>query len=473
MQTVVVGGGVTGLTVAYALRGRGEVTLVEADERTGGWLRTLRVEQPSGTWCFESGPEGVLHSPETETLTAELGLLPQQLISGHSAKRRYLYLHGALRPLPSGPKELLTTDLLTWRDRLRLAAEPLVRRRSAGYGPGESMADFARRRFGDFAADVVVDAMASGVFAGDPTKLELASAFPILAELEREAGSVAVAGLRRQLRRAWNRHRHPTAEAPSGRPGLRSFQQGMETLPRALTQALGATVQTGVKVVAVTKVPGRWGGHFAFRWGVHLDTGQRLMANAVVLATPPAVAGTLLAPYDPPLAAALHAIPSASLAVVTLGYPNAAAARCKALDGFGFLAPRGQGLRTLGVIWSSALWPERAPDDHLLLRCMVGGATDPTAVDLEDEALIDIAHADVALAMGLSTRPVFTHVAHHRSAIPQYTVGHARRLAIIDTQLRGQPGLFVAGAGYRGVGVNDSVRDALRVATQVRHLLEL
>ena len=201
------------------------------------------------------------------------------------------------------------------------------------------------------------------------------------------------------------------------------------------------------------------------RWQIEATGGPPIAADQVVLAVPAGAAAALTAPFDPGLAATLAEIPTAPLAVVALGFDEAALGR--APHGFGFLAPRGEGLRVLGCLWDSSIFPGRAPAGKVLLRAMIGGATDPAAIALTEAELVTVVRADLERAMGIRVEPERVWVFRHRQGISQYTVGHGARLARIEQAIAGWPGLHVAGQSYRGVAMTACVEQAGRLAELV------
>jgi oxygen-dependent protoporphyrinogen oxidase len=204
----------------------------------------------------------------------------------------------------------------------------------------------------------------------------------------------------------------------------------------------------------------------AFR--LMLQNGESLDADAVVLAGSAGESSSIVRVLDGDLADTLAAIPTAPLAVVCLGYDaRAVEADRGPLDGFGYLIPRSEGPRLLGVLWDSSIYPGRAPQGKALLRAMIGGAHDPSAVHLPDDRLLQVVRDDLRQTMGLTVMPEFVRIYRHAQGIPQYTTGHLERLAGIDARLERHPGLFVAGNSYRGVAVNACVTDAQQLADGV------
>ncbi len=459
-RIVVAGGGISGLAIAWAIRRRdprADVLVLERSTRTGGNIRTEHVD---GYVC-EAGPDGFLdNAPDTLQLVHAIGLESRLLPSEDAARRRYIFLNGALREVPTSPGEFVTTPLLSISGKLRVACEPFAPRRGA---EDESIYEFAARRIGHEAASVLVDSMVSGIFAGDSRALSLRACFPKMWQLEDEHGGLVRALI--ATRRA--RQKGDAIGAPSGR--LTSFTGGMSDLVERLTRKLDDVIRTSLPVLELRRtsdVQGYRSGWPSSGYSVAAPRGH-LEADTVILAGSSADSAAVLRTFDPVLASALDEIPSAPLAVVCLGYDAAEVARCRALDGFGFLVPRGQDIRILGSLWESSIYPNRAPSGKALLRVMIGGACDPDAVALDDRELVGAVRRDLARTMGLACEPEFTRIIRHRRGIPQYVKGHLARMRRIETLLQVHPGLFLAGNSYRGVSLNACVSEAEHIAERV------
>ncbi len=452
---VVVGGGVAGLAVTYETLERAPrlssgtvVACLEATDRPGGNIRT---DVEAGFTC-EWGPNGFLDNvPATLALVRRLGIEDRLLPSDRSAAVRFIFRHGRLRKLPSGPISFLVSDVLSPRGRLRVLAEPLVpARRDTGEEP---VYDFVARRIGHEAARVLVDAMVSGIYAGDVGQLSLEATFPKMHRMEVEHGGLVRAMLARM------RDRNAASGGPAGPGGtLTSFRGGLQELPDALARAVGSSLRLRSRVTGIADM-----GLRGFR--VYLEEGAPIDASAVVLACPAWFAAELSTTLDADLSAALSGIPSASLAVVHLGF-GVSDFSVRPV-GFGFLVPRREGPRILGTLWASSIFPGRAPEDGVLLTTMIGGAHDPEAVGLDDAALTAIARRDLGTTMGITRAPRFVRVFRHPRGIPQYTLGHMSRLETIKKRLEAHPGLYACGNSYHGISVNACVDEAPAIADAV------
>ncbi len=459
-RVVIVGGGIAGLSTAWAIRQRAptvEVVVLERGTRTGGNIRTDHID---GYVC-EAGPDGFLdNAPATRALVHELGLDPRVLPSNDDARRRYIFSRGHLRQVPTSIGAFVTTPLLSARGKLRLLVEPFAHPRQID---DESILEFATRRIGREAAEVFVNPMVSGVYAGDASALSLKACFPRMRQIEDEHGGL-VRGLV-ATRRA--RRKTDVPGAPAGR--LTSFVGGMGDLIDGLTRALGSAIRTSVEVAAVRN-------NHALPLPAHRQPPRRfavraaretLDADAIILTSPAAQSAAMVRELDPTLAGVLDEIPTAPLAVVCMGYEEAAIRSAARLDGFGFLTARGEGIRILGTLWETSIYDHRAPRGRALLRVMIGGASDPGAVSLSDDRLLTIVREDLKRTMNISAMPELVRIVRHPRGIPQYTQGHQSRVQRIDTRLKSHPGLFVAGNSFRGVSLNACVADARSVADAV------
>ena len=456
----VIGGGISGLTVAYELSERSQrlasrprIVCLEGSDTPGGNIRTDRAD---GFTC-ESGPTGFLdNAPCTLTLARRLGLEERLIQADPASAARFIFRRGKLRRVPTGPLSFLSTDVLSITGRLRLCAEPLMPR---GTADDESVHDFARRRIGREAANVLVDAMVSGVFAGDSRRLSLEATFPVMRRMEAAHRSLFRAMLAR--RRMHGSDARPTG-GPAGPGGrLTSFHTGLQELIDALTRELGDRLRVGCPVAQVSDMGVR-----GFR--VHLAEGAPMDVSAVVAACP-AWKATELFKDDEELCQHLVAIPTAPVAVVHLGYSRAALGDQP--QGFGFLVPRGQGPRILGTLWPSNIFEGRAPDQGTLLTTMVGGAHDPEGAGLAERELVRLVKQDLATVLGIATEPYFVRVVRHPRGIPQYELGHLDRVAAIEQRLEQHPGLFLCGNSYRGVSINACIEEAPHVAESALEFL--
>jgi oxygen-dependent protoporphyrinogen oxidase len=328
--------------------------------------------------------------------------------------------------------------------------------KSAPPDADESVAAFVRRKFSPQLLDRLVCPFVSGVYAGDPERLSLRSAFPSVHEAEESAGSIT----RGMLRAA------KTKIGPRERPSLLAFRDGNETLIRALSNTLGPSLHAGVSITGISV---QNGGSFNVQFEAH-GASESASTKSLILAVPTNVTGKLLSHIDSSFESLLAPIEYAPVAVVSLGYRISDIAH--SLDGFGFLVPRSSGLRVLGTVWNSSLFPGRAPEGHALLTSFVGGATDPSAASLPTEALTSLVASEISPVLSITGEPIFSNVAVWPRALPQYNLGHSNRLAAVAKLLRNHPGIWLAGNYLRGPAIGSCVEQALAVADEVREALE-
>jgi oxygen-dependent protoporphyrinogen oxidase len=447
----VVGGGISGLATAWLLReqarGAGEtveLSVFEASDVAGGYTRSERVD---GYLC-EIGPNGFLdNEPATLELVQLLGLRDRLVAARSDSARRYVYHSGALHLLPSGPLSFAGADVLSLRAKLRMALEPLIpAKRDAS---DESVFDFGRRRLGNDFARYLLGPMVSGVFAGDAQQLSLAAAFPKMAELEREHGGL--------FRAMWAR-RGRSRGGPAGPGGtLHTFAGGMGELTAAIASKLEGSLHLASPVEAIEL------GREAHRVRAG---GQELEVEQLVLACPAHVTARLLRPIDAALAEQIAAIGYASVAVSCRGYRREQLGR--PLDGFGVLAPRGEGIASLGTLCSDRIFDGQAPSGTRLLRTIVGGSQQPDLAALDDDALAQLVDADHRELFAAEGQAQLERVYRHPRAIAQYTIGHHERVAAVERFEQEQPGVYFTGAGYRGVAVNACIKDAFATVERMR-----
>ena len=460
-RVAIVGGGITGLAAAYALR-RAEpsperlaITLIEAGQDVGGSLGTERT----AGFVIERGADSFLTTkPQGLTLARELGLGDQ--LQGMARRGLYGVRRGVLRPFPEGLlmmatpslRTLARTRLLSARGKLRAAMDLVLPARKDARD--ESVASFVRRRLGREVLDRLAEPMVAGIHAGDAERLSMDSLLPQFVAYERAHGSV-IRGLRKSV------HAGHGSDPAVPRP-FASFRGGMGVLAEALTERTPA-VERRLRTAAARV---ETSGNDTFRV-VNRD-GSALAADAVVLATPAFASADLLQGHAPRLASALRRIPYASSAVVSLAFPQDA---CRPLDGTGFLVPRSEGLRLKACTWASAKFEGRAPAGHVLFRAFYGGAGEETVLHRSDEDLAALAREELGPLMELRGPPELSRVHRWPRAHPQYEVGHPARVVAIEAASAQVPGVFLAGSAYRGIGIPDCIEDAERAVERTLRFL--
>jgi oxygen-dependent protoporphyrinogen oxidase len=449
VSVLVVGAGISGLALTYYLRKSGiDAQIVEASARPGGVIRSERRDG----YLLELGPQSFSGTSQLLELARELGI-QNELQEAPPRAPRFLLINGQLKPAPLSPPAFLASSLFSARTKGSILRDAL------GHSDppyiDESVAAFVRRKFSAELLDKLVGPFVSGIYAGDPEKLSLRAAFPQLHEAERSAGSV----IRGMMRAAKSK------PGPKQRATLQTFREGNETLIKALAKNLGSALRTEVSASEILRTNTGSSAKYQVSLTSNGSTGQ-VIADHLVLATPTNVTADLLSSIHPELAATLSSIEYAPVAIVSLGYPKSAIAH--SLDGFGFLVPRSSGLRTLGSVWNSSLFPGRAPDSHALSTSFLGGATDPQAISLPPDELIAQVHKEIAPLLRISKSPTFSSVTLYQRALPQYNLGHLERLASLQNFKAELPGLWFTGNYLRGPAIGACLEQALAVADGIR-----
>jgi oxygen-dependent protoporphyrinogen oxidase len=448
-NVVVVGGGLSGLSAALEVRrvaqDRGlpvKVTVLERDDHVGGKIGSVRKD---GFLC-ETGPNGFLdNKPATMALVGRMGVEDKLLKSNDDARKRYVFCDGRLQRIPEDPVSFATSELMSIRGKIRLAAEMFLPQGEPGVD--ETVAQFVRRRLGQEALDKLIDPMAAGVYAGDPSMMSLQSCFPKVAMIEQQFGGLLRGMLAMQKMAKARGQEGPQSAGPTG--VLWSFGDGTVELPKMIADKLAqfdeGSVRTSTSAVALDRE--------GSGWTVKTDKGDTLAADAVVLAAPAYDAAVLVRPHLEEGAKMLSNIPYVPTAIFCIGYNREDIEM--PLDGFGFLIPTKEGRQILGSLWSSSIFASRAPDGKVLFTLIVGGARNPELVGLSDDELEKVCRAELQVTMGIKAAPVFSFASKWARAIPQYMVGHAERVAKLEAQVAALGGLHLGGNSFYGIGIND------------------
>jgi protoporphyrinogen/coproporphyrinogen III oxidase len=448
VPALVIGAGISGLVCAYALRKAGvDALIIESSPRPGGVIHSERRDG----YLLEFGPQSFNATDAVLDLCSELEI-DNLLLRASARAPRFVLVNGELRAVPLSPPAFLASSLFSTGTKLKVLRDALGR--STPPQNDESVAAFVRRKFSAELLEKFVGPFVSGIYAGDPERLSLRSAFPQLYEAEKSAGAV-VRGLLRGTR-----HR----DKPREKPSLQTFHDGNQTLIDALAANLGGNLRCGMEARRIGRAP-LYAKSAGFELTI-LASGREetLLADCVIVATPAQQAGAFLRELDPQFESTLEQIEYAPVAVVALGYRKTAIRH--SLDGFGFLVPRSSGLRILGTVWNSSLFPGRAPDGHELLTSFVGGATDLEATRLPESQLIDTVHRELARVLGISQEPSFSSVWTYDRGIPQFNTGHGERIALLSEVLAKHRGLYLAGNYLRGPALGTCIEQALTAAQQ-------
>lgn len=454
-RVVIIGGGITGLTTAYRLSQGApavELHLVERAGRLGGKTGTELTEG----FVIEQGPDSFVgHKPALVNLCKELGI--ELTGPNPQMKKTYVWSGTQLEPLPVGLQLMIPTEfgpfiktpLLSWKGKLRAGLEPLVPiRKEMG---DESIGSFVRRRFGDEMLEKIAGPLMGGIYGGSFDEISMGAAFPQFMKIERERGSLLLNALRNK---AQAKPKSTTGSAFLTAP------QGLQRIIDRLVQEIEGKVKFHLERSVTSLAPVA---ESPARWLVTLSTGEALVADAVILATPAWAAADLLGAPVPEVAAGLREIPYGNSVVVALGYKKEALDH--PLDGTGFLIPARYPMEVSASTWVSSKWAHAAPDDRALLRVFLGrgGGKDWTVES--DEAVLAEVKKGLRETMGLTAEPFLTRIFRYQRSNPIYRVGHLERMKALRAKL--PTGLYLAGAPYSGVGLPDCVREGQEVAAQV------
>ncbi|MGH9805361.1 MAG: protoporphyrinogen oxidase [Candidatus Acidiferrales bacterium] len=472
-RIAIIGGGISGLAAAYTLAearraGRPvEEYLFEAGPRLGGALMTERVEG----FIVEAGADSFLtEKREALDFCNKLGLTPQLVGSEDQQRKTWILHRGRLHALPEGfeffiPAQalsVLSTPLLTLRDKLALPFELVQRPRNPG--ADESVANFVNRHFGRSLVDNIVEPLLAAVYGGDPYRLSARAVLPRLVEMEQNYGSLirgmrAAASARKKLA-------PPEKSGGAPRPPIfTTLRDGVETLAAAVRLHLEPS-----RVFPSRRVIGldRAGGASEIR--LRLEGHPDFAADAVIAAAPAREAAGLVRELDPNLGDALREIPYSSSLIVALAYRAEQAPRLP--PGFGFLVPRKEGRRLRACTFVGQKFHQRVPPGHALFRCFLGGTGDESALELSDAEVRALVRRELENILGVSGEPLFSRIYRWPRALPQYAVGFPDLQRAIAARLAGQPGLFLCGNAYEGVGVPDCIRSGRLAAENCLRFLE-
>jgi protoporphyrinogen/coproporphyrinogen III oxidase len=455
-SVAIIGAGITGLTTAFYIKRSGvPVTLYEASDRVGGAIQSIRAEG----YMAEFGPNTILEtSPKVTQLVIDAGLASRRMDPDPKASARYVVRYNRPIEMPGSPLGFFTTQLFTARAKLAVLREPFVPPRRDG--KEESVAEFVVRRLGQEFLDHAIDALVGGVYAGDPYKLSVPHAFPKLGQLEARYGSLIkgqIFGARERKRRG---------EIAKDRAPKFSFDTGLQALPDTLRERLGEAVRLNTTVTRLTQTSEGW----------TLDVrerGQQSRAehSAVIYAGTAFNLADMEVQTSMPLRLSTFAeIRYPPVASVVLGFRREDVAH--PCNGFGMLIPRVEGFKILGTIFSSSLFPNRAPAGHLTLTSYVGGERYPDLASLPHEKLFALTCEDLRVLLGVKGKPTFQHCVFYPRAIPQYNVGYGRyREQMTDIEGKA-PGLFFAGHYRDGISLSDTIVSACKVADRVGEFLK-
>ncbi len=449
-DTLIIGAGISGLATAFRLQRSGfEILVLEKSDHIGG---AILSEQHDG-FLIDYGPNSTLDtSPKIRGFIKAVGVEESRVNANASASRRYVLRGGVLQPLPMNPPQFLKSKLFSWKAKLRLFAEPFIS--PAPADKEETIAEFVKRRLGQEFLDYAINPFVAGVYAGDPERLSVRSAVAKIYALEKNYGSLikgAIKGAKERKKRT---------ETDKTRAQLFSFQNGMAELVEGLKKNLRENIQTKTEIKRIYRNDDSWRVEYT-------QAGQSkiVTAKSVIFTTPAYVTASLLQPFDSTLSEKLHEIVYPPVAMVFLGFKKQPP--CRPLDGFGFLVPKVEKRNLLGTIWSSTIFPNRAPEGGIALTTFVGGMRQPELVSRDDDELLKLVQNDLREIMGLAGQPDIVKIKRWEKAIPQYELGHQQRIEAAENFERNHPGIFISGNFRGGISVGDCIVQSEGVAEKV------
>jgi oxygen-dependent protoporphyrinogen oxidase len=466
-SVAIIGAGITGLTAAFYMRRKGvPVTVYESGGRVGGVIQSIRKDG----FLAEFGPNTLLEtSPKIAQLVRDAGLESRRLDTDPKAAARYVVRYRRPIAMPS-QLGIFTSGLLSVKAKFALLREPFVPRRRDG--TEESIAEFVVRRLNREFLDQMIDALVAGIYAGDPHKLSVQHAFPRLAELEARYGSL----IKGQIFGA--RERKKRGEISKDRAPKFSFDEGLQVLPDALASQLGDSLKLNTTVTKLTQTNNGWRvttatGEAEHSAVIYCGTAHKLAGLQVEFGTP--ASGTVRTdstnePCRRPAFQEFAEIRYPPVASVVLGFRREDIAH--SCEGYGMLIPKIEGFKILGTIFSSALFPNRAPSGHILLTSYVGGERFPQLASLPPEELVGLVCEDLRVLLGVRGQPVFQNCALYPKAIPQYNVGYGRFKQLMNEIETKACGLFFAGHYRDGVSLGDSIVSGCKIAARVEEKLK-
>ena len=454
-KITILGAGISGLATAYWLFKEGfEVEILEQKSVPGGSMETFSEEG----FLLDMGPNsGLETTPLISKLAGEVGIRYQMLYASDVSNKRYILKNGTLYALPTNPPAFFATKLFSLNAKLRLMKEPFIEKSEDGYN--QSIADFVRRRLGNEFYDYAIDPFVSGVFAGDPEKLSVKSAFPKLYRLEELYGGL----IKGMIKGA--RERKKRAEKSKQSAKMFSFIGGMQSFPQAIANKLSGRIIYNASVENVLKKPN--GYHVFYKVNGELKVS---ITDAVLSTLPAYTTAKVFSAFGSELSNHLNSIYYPPVKVLYLGYEKNKIGR--PLDGFGFLIPSKEKRKFLGAIWSSVIFPRRAPNNFAAFTLFIGGARSPHLFEGDQKILIREVLSEFSGIMGIKANPIFMKERMWEKAIPQYNLGYIEHENYFDRFEQENPGIFLSGNYRGGISVGDCVKNSEIVFQRIMKKLE-
>ncbi len=469
-KIVIIGGGISGLSTFYYLKKyineknlHAEIQLIEKSGRFGGQIKT----EYDGEFIFEGGSDCFIREkPWALELCRELGIEEKLVNTREENSGTFIYHSGKLHPLPEGlmllvPTKFLpfaTTGLFSIPGKLRMAIEAFVPKKKNN--SDETLEGFVTRRFGRELLEMIAEPLIAGIHSGDPEKMSVQSTFPRFHQMEKDHGSLTRATLAaRKKMREMMKKRNPGVPE---RSFFISFKNGMyELVEKMLDKLKGENLSTGKEVTSISK-------DSSGRFMINIRGTESIIADSVVITTPAYVSSTLLKGLNGKMSNSMELIPYIKSCTISIVYKKSDI-QDRLPRAFGFLVPSVEKRNIMAATFTSLKWPNRCPDEYIMLRCFVGGKHRQEFVEKDDETLIKIARDELQSIIGIEAEPVKYRIFRWINNMPQYNMGHQELVETIDKGMRDNRGLYVTGSAYKGIGIPDCINNAEITAKSIVH----
>ncbi len=442
-KVAVLGAGISGLSTAYWLKKNNfDFVVLEKENHVGGSMQTIRKDG----FQIDFGPNsGLETTPIIRQIVDDIGFANEMVYANESANKRYILKNNALHALPTSPLAFINTKLFSTKAKLRLFAEPFIGKSKDGYY--QSMSEFVRRRLGQEFLDYAIDPFVSGVFAGDPNKLSVKSAFPKLYRLEEVYGGL-IKGMIKGAKERKQRAEHSKQNAK-----MFSFVNGMQSFANAIAATMKENILMNASVQKVKKDDKKW--KLIYSQGSEL---KELIVDFIISTIPVYAAEKLFTPIDKEFQSHANEIYYPPVMVLYLGYKKSQIET--PLDGFGYLIPSKEKKNYLGAIWSSAIFPNRCEDDKAAFTLFVGGARSPHLFEMGNDKLVEIALQEFQETMKIIGDPVLVEYKLWQKAIPQYNIGYIEHENYFDKFEKENNGIILSGNYRGGISVGDCIKNS-------------